>query len=699
MYTECLLDKPPLCEFITFKILPMRFCVKVKHFFRIFFFAIYLLISACGSSSGEAVNVNSTDKATDIGDPTSPNENQTDNSNQLPRIETIINFIVTEGSVFQLVASANDPDGQISTYQWQQLKGPTIELFETKTNTLTLRAPEVSFDTPLLFELTVSDNQGATTSEQFTLTVVQTSNRALITGTVSFDRLLHNITTNAWDTSHVQQRPSREILVELVAGDSVINSTFTDIYGTYKFPLPSYVNYPTVRVRASATLRSDIKWLVDVRKNTDYNNDTKQYPLYSIESDIIDLEKATLLTEEDIVSEAAFRAWLSMLVIDINTDSTSRDAAPFAILDTTYTILQHLNNEWDPSAIFPDLTVYWSKNNTAEEGNFNEGKISAAHYKRSERAIVLKGDINNDADEYDEMLIGHEFGHFFQSVFSRDHSVGGIHTFSDHLNMSVAFSEGFATAFAGMALKQSVYRDGSLQGGFHVDLENNTIDTVGWYNETSVASLLYDLYDSTNENVDNTSLGIAPILNTMRNEIPSQSAKTSIFSFMTGLYQIEPEIEPELENLLLNQQISPYELDAYGSTETNNAGVASLLPIYKNITVNGNSVTVCSIDDFMTYEYNANKLGARQYLRFSVDEDTASEVHNIYVEGDFGRDPEVSIYYQGEQLNSARNPNGANELLILSLDRGEYVIEIGDFFNLTIPLGETCFTVSITTDD
>jgi len=263
--------------------------------------------------------------------------------------------------------------------------------------------------------------------------------------------------------------------------------------------------------------------------------------------------------------------------------------------------------------------------------------------------------------------------------------------------MTVAFSEGFATAFASMVMKESVYRDGYTQGGFHINLEGNVVETAGWYSERSVSSLLYDFYDESNGATDTLSLGIKGMLDVMRDELPQQPAQASIFSFMTGLYHAMPEAESEVVNLLLRQEINPYDLDAYGSTEINDAGVTDLLPIYKLLTVNGDSVTSCSIDDFMTYEYNSNKLGARQYLRFTVDESSANEEHVISVVGDFGRDPEISVFHQGVIIYAARNPGGHSESLTHSLAGGEYIVEIGDFFNLTIPLGKTCFEVSVAT--
>jgi len=405
--------------------------VKVCGFHHFCIVVFCMVISACGgggsSSESSAVDDNfEPDPEYNVDNSESvlvlQNENTAMDLNQSPRIEAIDNYLVEEGEEFQVVAVADDPDGQVVEYRWAQLKGPQLELFDTKSAVLTLRAPYVYFDTPMLFELVVTDNQGKTATEQFTLTVAQSWNRFLLTGTVSFERVMHDLSTDLWDMNHVLQQPAREVLVELMAGDEVLDSTYTDIYGIYEFLVPSYEDHPKVRVRVSARLESGATWLVEVKDNTSYNEEEKIYPLYSLESEEIDLEKATVVSDEDLASEAAFDEWLSQLVVNFNSDKTSREAAPFAVLDTLYSIMQVLHNEWDSTVVFPKLTVFWSIKNTAVNGAFNEGEVGGAYY--GNQTIVLKGDITSDAEEYDEMVIAHEYGHYFHNIFSRSNSVG-----------------------------------------------------------------------------------------------------------------------------------------------------------------------------------------------------------------------------------------------------------------------------------
>jgi hypothetical protein len=65
------------------------------------------------------------------------------------------------GSV-TLLGSGSDTDGTIVSYQWLQIAGPAVTLFGASTSSPSFIAPAVSADTILSFQLTVTDNLGAT---------------------------------------------------------------------------------------------------------------------------------------------------------------------------------------------------------------------------------------------------------------------------------------------------------------------------------------------------------------------------------------------------------------------------------------------------------------------------------------------------------------------------------------------------------
>ncbi|MEO2267934.1 Ig-like domain-containing protein [Pseudoalteromonas sp. YIC-656] len=78
---------------------------------------------------------------------------------------------VNEGTSASIIAKANDTDGQIVSYSWKLLGGETITTEGASTNTLTFIAPDITEDREITFEVTVTDNDGATTTEAHTVTI------------------------------------------------------------------------------------------------------------------------------------------------------------------------------------------------------------------------------------------------------------------------------------------------------------------------------------------------------------------------------------------------------------------------------------------------------------------------------------------------------------------------------------------------
>ncbi len=79
---------------------------------------------------------------------------------------------VNENSPVTLDGSGSkDSDGTITAYAWKQTAGSSVTLNGATTAKPTFTAPSVTVDTPLTFELTVTDNNGATAKSTVTITV------------------------------------------------------------------------------------------------------------------------------------------------------------------------------------------------------------------------------------------------------------------------------------------------------------------------------------------------------------------------------------------------------------------------------------------------------------------------------------------------------------------------------------------------
>ena len=194
--------------------------------------------------------------------------------------------------------------------------------------------------------------------------------------------------------------------------------------------------------------------------------------------------------------------------------------------------------------------------------------------------IYLVGAANQDTDEYDRHVIAHEFGHYLEDQFSRSDSFGGSHALTDQLDMRVAFGEAWGSAFAAMVTAQEIYVDTHSAGqarAFSFDLEQSPSrinPNPGWFNEESLQSLLFDLYDNGRDvprgttSVDDLALGFGPIWAVFTNEQRSTRALTSVFPFVNALKAARPADVPLIDQLTTSQRIATV-TDEYGSGQTN----------------------------------------------------------------------------------------------------------------------------------
>ena len=93
-------------------------------------------------------------------------------ANRSPGADAGVDQTVETGDIVSLDGSgSSDPDGTIATYQWAQTTGPAVALSNEDRATTSFVAPGVDTDTTLVFRLTVTDNDGATASDDVSVTV------------------------------------------------------------------------------------------------------------------------------------------------------------------------------------------------------------------------------------------------------------------------------------------------------------------------------------------------------------------------------------------------------------------------------------------------------------------------------------------------------------------------------------------------
>lgn len=93
-------------------------------------------------------------------------------NNLAPIANAGTNQTVNEGEDVVLSAAASgDSDGSITNYVWLQLTGPMVNLLNSQVSSATFTAPAVDVETSLQFQLTITDNQGATATDEVTVTI------------------------------------------------------------------------------------------------------------------------------------------------------------------------------------------------------------------------------------------------------------------------------------------------------------------------------------------------------------------------------------------------------------------------------------------------------------------------------------------------------------------------------------------------
>ena len=497
-------------------------------------------------------------------------------------------------------------------------------------------------------------------------------------------------------------QPARGIVVEAVAVEDgsctqrVVATTLSDGEGNYGFVLSDNVE---VCIQVRAQLYRDNNnggsgWDIQVTDNTRDNA-----PYY-----LLDNSPATV-TAAPVRDLVAGSGW------DGSDYSSSRAAAPFAILDTLCEGVDVLVNPLDgleSGGALPALNVRWSVNNTPVAGDLALGEVETAFFRRSlgVNEIVLRGDQDVNSDEYDPHVILHEFAHYIFLSFLRSDSLGGRHALSELLDLTTAFEEGWANAFAAIVLdgrmtnhNEALFRDsvgvnGSSAGGFWLNRRENFEAGPGWFTEGTVHRFIYDLYDTENSFFDQVTLPLADIYLALKQQVNS-NALTSVFTFITALEDQNLVSEGDITRLLSLEDINGR--GDYGLGESNDGGNRDALPIYTPL-VDGQTHTLCSNNDAGV----VNRLGNYRYLQFTASMER-DYVFSVEVTGASGEDDGVAtldILQQGDFFGESAVASAPGKTLSASyqLPEGGYVIALSHYDNI-IPDGNApgrkCFEISV----
>jgi hypothetical protein len=279
--------------------------------------------------------------------------------------------------------------------------------------------------------------------------------------------------------------------------------------------------------------------------------------------------------------------------------------------------------------------------------------------------------------------------------------LGNRHGLGDRLDPRVAFGEGFGNALSGMILDDPFYRDSlnNLQSqGFSINVESNNNVNEGWFNEGSVQSILYDIFDGTNDGPDTISAGLEPIYNVLTSDayINARPA-TTIFSFLDAI-ENQPGVNlADINALKAFQDING--TGPLGVGETNDGGVPTSLPVYKVVTPDGTAVTVCSVNDARNPDGATNKLNERDFIYVTIPTERQYQIDMVRKSGAVNVDPDFRIWFDSKAGSIFTNGNDEttdSETLTAVMPARDYFITAFDFNSFETVAGQdSCYDFTI----
>lgn len=559
-----------------------------------------------------------------------------------------------------------------------------------------------------------NDNDNGSTSY-----VCSGSGSVSVSGKVEYDFVPARANGNGARLAYeaTERRPIRQAQIQARCpdGSATYASARSNDAGEYSLSVPENVDV-VIRVRASMQRSGAPGWNVRVVDNT------RNQAVWTVQGP--EFESGTGSVEANLRAASGWNG---------TSYAGTRAAGPFAILDSVYLAMQKVMDA-EPAASFPELRLNWSPGNTAScsadfsRYPFNDGCIGTSFFVNLEgfmdglsgRDIFVLGAANEDTDEYDRHVIIHEWGHYYEDTFSRSDSIGGRHGGNDKLDIRVAFGEGWGNAWSAIATNDPIYVDtmGSGQAsGFSLNIENDTTMNPGWWNESSVQSILYNLYADTILHPG--ALGFAPMHDVLTGAQRTTEAMTSIFPFIHYLKQHADANAASIETLLGAHDISSINdvwgdgrtaMDDGGEFEFSNSQ-DYVTPVHAELSsvTSGATHSACTTkrlaggsgSNYTSY----NRLGARRFIRFDV---ATGGSWRITVDGsnsDRDSDPDFFVFLRGEPLyrawddsSEATGDGTRRERQTVDLAQGEtYVLEVMDWLNIdddSSTGGDVCLDVT-----
>jgi hypothetical protein len=232
---------------------------------------------------------------------------------------------------------------------------------------------------------------------------------------------------------------------------------------------------------------------------------------------------------------------------DLLAADSNRASGPFNILATIRRANAFLRAV-QPRIAFPPVNIRWAPSYSGLSEYTTTGEM----------LLVGRRDINSD--EFDDNLILHEYGHFVEKTFSRTDTPGGEHGVWEAIDPRLAWSEGWANFFSCAVLGDPYYistygSDGSVVDVYNVEKNRAEWYEPGYWNEVSVASILWDIFDADTEEADPLALGFAPIWEVMTGPLKRETL-IYLVDFSEAWVRADPSVGPAFREMLNERSIS-----------------------------------------------------------------------------------------------------------------------------------------------
>ena len=141
--------------------------------------------------------------------------------NQLPAANAGIDQIVMEQETITLTGSGADSDDTNVQYNWVQTSGETVSLDKPANASTGFLAPEIISEMTLTFQLTITDNNGATATDTVTIIVQDRVEQAVATGEPAFFKDSEEMLDAVINRLNTIKQDNRTHL-QAIYGDSII---------------------------------------------------------------------------------------------------------------------------------------------------------------------------------------------------------------------------------------------------------------------------------------------------------------------------------------------------------------------------------------------------------------------------------------------------------------------------------------------